>query len=164
MGCFVFFCNKNVSLQIVFSDKRKICRILCCHCCGNTFLAGNYPIGLINNLPSKDAIYRDYCEFWELMFLIKVRLWRERVDNPSDEKERYFMLSPDGRYINYGLIKEADDKIYTEYNPIDSDISFSQKRYDKLMNWVLQEIGNGRKVSIGSNNRKTYFVKSFSNM
>ena len=122
----------------------------------------NYPFTLTDDTLFARAVFRNDCEFRNLMLQIYFRTRREQLSKLSSEKEKYFILSANNRFINYGLISEEDNEFYAEYSPIDSDISFSQRQYDKLMDWVIQEIDNGRKVSIMSRkNKRRYIVKSF---
>lgn len=126
----------------------------------------NYPIVLTNNLPFKKAIYRDdYCGFWHLFFSITFRLWVQQTAKNSEEKGRYYILSSDKRYINYASIRKNDGDFYTKYNPSrennNGSISFSERQFEKLMNWAQQEMDKGLIVSVGSKNKRTYIVKSF---
>ena len=127
----------------------------------------NYPITLTNKSPFNKAVFRDYCEFRNLMLLhIHFRLWCQQVSKLSDGKKGYYILSSDDRYINYAFISETDDK-FSEYDPMDDGFSFSQKRYCYLMDWVEQEIDKGLMVSIGVKSikniksKRTYIAKSF---
>lgn len=132
---------------------------------GNVYKV-NYPITLTNNPPFKKAIYRgDYCEFFRLMHRITARLWGQQVSKTSDEKGRYYILSSGNKYINYAYMRTSDDDFYTKYNPLREDnngsFSFSDRQFNKLMNWVQQEMDKGLIVTVGSKNKRTYIAKSF---
>jgi hypothetical protein len=126
----------------------------------------SYSYPLTNNPPFKNAVYRDYCEFFREMFFITTMLWRQERVRTSDEEKKYYIFSANNRFINYTSVSKNNGELYAKYNPTGKDnknsFSFSQRQFDKLTNWVLQEMDKGLKVSVGSKNKKTYIAKSFS--
>jgi len=129
----------------------------------------DYPITLKDNPLFKKAIYRDYCEFINLINDITFTVWAQ-VHN-SDEKKGYYILSSDDRFINYAFLTKKDNReLYAKYNPVGKDNSSSLSsvirtiRENKLMRWVRQEMKKGLIVSIGSRNGLTYIGKSFTDL
>jgi hypothetical protein len=98
---------------------------------------------------------------------ITIKLWRQQVANLSDEKKGYYILSAEGRFIRYAFITKADGELYAKYNPIETDnkgsLSFSNRKYEKLIKWTQQEIDKGLMVSVGNKNKRKYVCKSFQN-
>ena len=123
----------------------------------------DYPFTLTNNPPFKKAIYRDYCELMVLMRNLASQLLTQSIKKIKfpDEKKAYYILSPEGRYINYASLTKADGELYAKYklNKKDKNI-ISIRNYGKLRNFVQQEMEKGHKVIIDSKNSRTYIVKS----
>jgi hypothetical protein len=130
----------------------------------------DYPITLTDNPPFKKAFYRDYCEFIYQIHWMTFRFWRQQRTNSSDEKNGYYILSANGRFIRYAFLTQADGELYTKYNPVEEDkkgnFSFSERQYGKLMKWLQEEIDKGLTVSLGidakSMRRYRYVTKFFS--
>lgn len=125
----------------------------------------NYHIILKNNPPFQSAIYRDNCEFKNLMMLSLSMLWKQQINDIPDEKKAYFIFSSDKKYVNYAYIKDTERELYAKYNPMKEDnnesISFSLNHDKNFMKWVEKEMNKGRIVSMGCKNKRKYICKSF---
>jgi hypothetical protein len=129
---------------------------------GSSFYKIYYPITLKDNPLFKKSVY--YNDF-ELMSHIRYSLYYQRK---KTEKNGYFILTSDGKYINYAFLEKKDGDLYTKYNPFNEDDSGTVMRVKikgkKMKDWLTQKLEmNKNKIISVTQNGKVYIVKLFSN-
>lgn len=131
-----------------------------------TYSPLNYDITLKNSFPFTSAIYRNECEYLELIKSSFIMFWYDEENKTiSDNKKGYFIYSSDKKYIKYAYIKDVDGELYIKYNPIIKDnignVSFSINQFSELSNWMQNEMNKGKIVSLGYKNEQRFICKSF---
>ena len=132
---------------------------------GTVFYNIYYPIPLVNNSLFRNAIYRDDDNGFK--FLVSgiglTRYSQQKSKILKSDKKGYYILSFDGKYINYAFLEEKDGDLYTKYDPLGegngSTVTIKRK---KLQNCISQETdtNKNRVISIGKIGN-VYVVKSF---
>ena len=130
----------------------------------HSYRSGTYPFKLTDKPPFKEAVYRDATELFRLMGLFNV--YCSRMQKTTKDKDEYFIISCDDKYIYYGFLKESNGELYAKYNPLkeeDKDMHpvIRTKKEQNLDYWVIRELNKGSTVSIIGDKEGTYIGKSF---
>lgn len=160
-GATVYTDSLIVDISVVYTDSTVIDGSIIYTDSNITYSPRNYHITLTNNPPFKSAIYRNNCEYFELIQSCTFMLWMPI----PDEKRGYFIFSSDKKFVNYAFIKDIDGELYAKYNPMKKEnngsITFSMRNSNKLTDWIQKEMDKGRIVSMGCKNKRKYICKSF---
>ena len=115
--------GESNSFMMSRNDRELLCQI-------------HYPITLTDNPLFKKAVYHND-DGWLATSNIGYILYHQEKEG----KKGFFILSYDGKYINYALLEEKDGALHAKYSPLNKGNSgiVTTIKKKELRNWITQK-------------------------